>query len=248
MGGVSVIPCKVNGLKLNFIFDTGASDVTISMTEATFMLKNGYLSKEDLLGSKEYLDAIGNISTGIVINLKLIEIAGYKLYNVKAAVVQNNKAPLLLGQSAIEKLGKFQLDLAANTLTLFSGNKAYDFSNSNVPSSQQSSTKSAPKGNNTILIENLEVAESDFQTPMNWEEAKRACEALGKGWHLPNKDELDVLFKNKNMIEGLDRSSYWSSSEYQFFSAWFQNFVSGKQEYSLRGNLHYVRAVRARGL
>lgn len=33
-GGVSIIPCKVNGLQLSFIFDTGASDVTISLTEA----------------------------------------------------------------------------------------------------------------------------------------------------------------------------------------------------------------------
>ena len=41
-GGVSIIPCKVNGLNLNFIFDTGASDVSISLTEANFMLKNGY--------------------------------------------------------------------------------------------------------------------------------------------------------------------------------------------------------------
>jgi predicted aspartyl protease len=33
-GGVSIIPCKVNGLQLSFIFDTGASDVSISLTEA----------------------------------------------------------------------------------------------------------------------------------------------------------------------------------------------------------------------
>lgn len=37
-GGVSVISCKVNGLKLDFIFDTGASDVSISLTEVLFMI------------------------------------------------------------------------------------------------------------------------------------------------------------------------------------------------------------------
>ena len=41
-GGVYTVPCKVNGLPLKFIFDTGASDVSISLTEAIFMLKNGY--------------------------------------------------------------------------------------------------------------------------------------------------------------------------------------------------------------
>ena len=36
---VYTIPCKVNGLALNFIFDTGASSVSISKSEAIFMLK-----------------------------------------------------------------------------------------------------------------------------------------------------------------------------------------------------------------
>ncbi|MBC7525280.1 MAG: hypothetical protein H7239_12685 [Flavobacterium sp.] len=44
-GGVSIVPCKVNKLNLSFVFDTGASDVTISMTEALFMLKNIFLKE-----------------------------------------------------------------------------------------------------------------------------------------------------------------------------------------------------------
>lgn len=59
-GGVSIIPCKVNGLNLNFIFDTGASDVSLSLTEASFMLKNGYLDSNDIIGTSDYLDANGN--------------------------------------------------------------------------------------------------------------------------------------------------------------------------------------------
>jgi aspartyl protease family protein len=35
-GGVYKVPCTVNGLKLEFIFDTGASVVSISLTEAIF--------------------------------------------------------------------------------------------------------------------------------------------------------------------------------------------------------------------
>jgi uncharacterized protein (TIGR02145 family) len=117
-GGVSIIPCKVNGLNLSFIFDTGASDVTISLVEASFMLKNGYLDKKDILGSSNYSDATGNISEGIIINLKEIEICGLKLYNVRAAIVKEIDAPLLLGQSALSKLGKIQLDFVNNTLTI----------------------------------------------------------------------------------------------------------------------------------
>ena len=121
IGGVSVIPCKVNGLNLNFIFDTGASNVSISMTEATFMLKNGYLSLNDIIGSNKFSDANGNISEGVIINLKEIEIGGVKLFNVIASVVKNDKAPLLLGQSAIKKLGQIKFDLKENTITILSG-------------------------------------------------------------------------------------------------------------------------------
>jgi len=117
--GVSILPCKVNGLNLKFIFDTGASDVSISMTEATFMLKNEYLDEDDIIGKSKYQDANGTISEGVNINLRELEIGGLKLYNVKASVVKNLKAPLLLGQSAISKLGVVQLDLEANTLTIF---------------------------------------------------------------------------------------------------------------------------------
>jgi clan AA aspartic protease (TIGR02281 family) len=119
--GVSVIPCKVNGLKLNFIFDTGASEVSISLTEALFMLKNEYLDTIDIIGTLKYQDATGKISEGVTINLKEIEIGGLKLYNVKATIIKNGKAPLLLGQSAISKLGKIEIDLTTNTLTILKG-------------------------------------------------------------------------------------------------------------------------------
>ena len=127
-GGVSIIPCKVNGLNLNFIFDTGASDVSISLTEANFMLKNGYLRESDFIGTDKYLDASGSISEGIVINLRLIEIAGLEMTNIRASIEKNLHAPLLLGQSAISKLGKFQLDLKLNTLTILNGEGAYNYS------------------------------------------------------------------------------------------------------------------------
>lgn len=117
-GGVSTIPCKVNGLMLQFIFDTGASEVSMSMTEASFMLKNGYLSADDIIGTANYLDANGDISEGITIRLREIEIGGLKLKDVRASVVKNLKAPLLLGQSALRKLGKIQFDLEENTITI----------------------------------------------------------------------------------------------------------------------------------
>ncbi len=128
-GGVSIVPCKINGLSLSFIFDTGASDVSISLTEARFMFKNGYLNTKDITGTSKYSDATGAINEGVTLNLKEIEFAGLKLFNVKASIVNNLNAPLLLGQSAIKKLGKIEIDFSANTLTILNGNGNYDYSN-----------------------------------------------------------------------------------------------------------------------
>ena len=108
--GVCKVKCRVNDLPLYFIFDTGASDVTLSMVEATFMVKNGYLSDSDIVGSQRYMDANGNVSVGTVINLKEVDFGGFTLNNVKASVVLNQKAPLLLGQSVLGRLGKIEID------------------------------------------------------------------------------------------------------------------------------------------
>ena len=89
------IPCKVNGLELKFIFDTGASDVSISLTEALFMLKNGYLSENDITGTQS-IQLLMRHCWGTTILLKVIEIADLKLCNVEASIVHELGAPLLL--------------------------------------------------------------------------------------------------------------------------------------------------------
>lgn len=117
--GVYTIPCKVNGIPLKFIFDTGASDVVISLSEARFMLKNGYLNSDDIVGTSYSQIANGQITENTKIILREIEIQGLKLYDVTASVIHELSAPLLLGQSAIQKLGKIQLN--GNELTIYNG-------------------------------------------------------------------------------------------------------------------------------
>lgn len=147
-GGVYTVPCKINGLPLKFIFDTGASNVSISLTEAMFMLKNGYLKIEDLGESVYYSIANGDVAKGTKLNIKEIEFGGLKLYNIQASIVHETTAPLLLGQSAIEKLGKIQLE--GNQLTILNGvNSSYDYSNRNS-TAIVSSYNTAPKNNNSL--------------------------------------------------------------------------------------------------
>ena len=117
-GGTFEIPCDINGLPLQMIFDTGASDVTISSVEANFMFKNGYLAEKDIKGKRYYQVANGQLSEGTVITLREVKIGDAVLHNVDASVVMSQKAPLLFGQSAMERFGTITIDNEHNKLII----------------------------------------------------------------------------------------------------------------------------------
>ena len=95
-----------------------------------------------------------------------------------------------------------------------------------------------------IKIDNLEVMTEDLGK-MTWDEAKKACKNLGDGWRLPTKDELNVLYENKEKIGGFADHYYWSSTVDDNDIAWLQNFGVGGQSGTIKTNPPYVRAVRA---
>jgi aspartyl protease family protein len=108
--GVYQIPIDIDGIPMHFIFDTGAGMISISETEANFLNKQGKISKEDFVGSANFSNAEGNVSEGTIIILKTVRIGTRILNNIQASVVHNQKAPLLFGQSAMEKFGKISID------------------------------------------------------------------------------------------------------------------------------------------
>ncbi len=70
-------------------------------------------------------------------------------------------------------------------------------------------------------------------------------------WFLPSKDELNLLYDQKNVIGGFENGYYWSSSEYksiyanQFDFAWVQYFGYYLQEYGYKSSPINIRAIRA---
>ena len=108
--GLFKVPCKVNGVKMDFILDTGATSVTISQVEAAFLIKQGLLSDEDIVGRVNFSVADGSISEGLRIRLREIKIEDLILKDVIATVVSSNNSPLLLGQSALSQLGRIEID------------------------------------------------------------------------------------------------------------------------------------------
>ena len=109
VGGVYKIPCTVNGLKLKMIFDPGASNVCLSETTALMMLENDYLSVKDIKGIGKSTVADGSIVDHTKIILKKVQIGEKVLNNVEAVVIHGQDAPLLFGQTALRKLGKYSI-------------------------------------------------------------------------------------------------------------------------------------------
>lgn len=108
--GVRYVWIEINGIKLRFIFDTGASNICISRAEATVLYRQGTLTNEDILNTEHFQDATGNISEGTKVNLRKVKIGDLILENVEALVIDNVNAPLLLGQSVLERFGRIEID------------------------------------------------------------------------------------------------------------------------------------------
>lgn len=115
-GGVYKVPIKINGYNMNFIFDTGASSITMSSLEAAFLVKQGALTEDDILGEALYQIADGSTTSGTEVNLREVQIANKIIYDVRASIVDNATAPLLLGQSALAQFGKVVIDYDRNTI------------------------------------------------------------------------------------------------------------------------------------
>lgn len=114
--GVYRIPVFINDVQMKFIFDTGAGMISMSATEARFLYKQGTLTDEDFIGTLNFSDANGDITPGMVVRLRTVKIGNKTLENIEASIVDNDKAPLLLGQSALEKFGKISIDYTKGTI------------------------------------------------------------------------------------------------------------------------------------
>ena len=95
----------------------------------------------------------------------------------------------------------------------------------------------------------FEVAEQDAGI-MSWDEAMKKYDGSVDGWRLPTKDELNLIYKNRDKIPGLNLSGshpagwYWSSTPSYDDLAYDQRFSDGAQSDFLRNLDSSVRCVR----
>ncbi len=202
---VYTIPCKVNGLELDFIFDTGASNVSLSLTEALFMLKNGKLNEEDIIGSSYAQLANGDITENTIIIIKEIEISGLRLNNIRANIVHKLEAPLLLGQSAISKLGKIELD--GNKLTILT--KEYNSEKLSIALVQKFSNFMPVSCINVSPDKKIIAIADDTEDPLGFKELKETLKIS-----ILNSKTYSKKLELKGHLESIEAISFSYDSKY----------------------------------
>ncbi|MDR2425195.1 MAG: retroviral-like aspartic protease family protein [Prevotellaceae bacterium] len=118
-GNMRYLTVEVNGMKLKFLLDTGASDILISLAEFTVLYKQGLLKDEDILDeSSEMKIADGSVVEGNKIILRTLKIGNKTFKNVKATLFYSPEADLLFGQNVLSQFGKVTIDNKNNELIL----------------------------------------------------------------------------------------------------------------------------------
>lgn len=141
--GVYTLPCEVNGIRRDFIFDTGAANTSLSQEFVNELKQKNRLLQTDFTGAMQTRNASGRIDNNTTINIRQLKVGNRLIYNVKAIIAVNQKAPLLLGLNAIDMLGEWTMK--KNLLVL------HDY-NTPIVNAQQVAT--APS--NEIILEDAE--------------------------------------------------------------------------------------------
>ena len=116
-GGTYLVPAVINdSIKLNFVIDSGAADVSIPADVVMTLLRTGTLQTADFMGEKTYQLADGSSLPSATFRVRSLAVGGKVIENVNAAVAPVTGTPLL-GQSFFIAL-RFLVDQQQAAVTI----------------------------------------------------------------------------------------------------------------------------------
>jgi clan AA aspartic protease (TIGR02281 family) len=117
-GGVYVVGVRINGaITLDFIVDTGASDVLIPADVAMTLARAGTISGSDFIGDQSYQLGDGSTLKSERFILRELKIGNRAVQNVVASIGSVRGEPLL-GQSFLARFGSWSVDNNRHCLVL----------------------------------------------------------------------------------------------------------------------------------
>jgi predicted aspartyl protease len=116
--GVLVVPVLVNNaLTLNFMVDSGASDVSIPTDAVATLRRTGTLRDADFLGERTYRLADGSTVPSQTFRIHVMKVGDRQIENVTGSVAGVDGS-LLLGQSFLSRFKSWSIDNQRQVLML----------------------------------------------------------------------------------------------------------------------------------
>jgi clan AA aspartic protease (TIGR02281 family) len=117
-GGIFVVPVEINGaITLDFMVDSGASDVSVPADVFSTLVRTGTIKSTDLIGEGTYGLADGTETKSMTFFIRSLKVGNTVVQNVRASVA-SSKGPLLLGQSFLERFKSWSIDNTKHVLLL----------------------------------------------------------------------------------------------------------------------------------
>jgi aspartyl protease family protein len=117
--GLIEVPVILNDvIKIKFIFDSGASEVSLSPDVALTLMRTGSIQNNDWLPSQTYTFADGSTAKSKRFIIRKLIIGNQILLNIEASIASSIDAPMLLGQNVMKKLGSITIDYKKNLLII----------------------------------------------------------------------------------------------------------------------------------
>jgi clan AA aspartic protease (TIGR02281 family) len=118
MSGGLIAPVVINNfLKLNFIVDSGASDVSIPADVFSSLVRANTVTQADITGTRNYKNADGEVFRSKTFIIRSLKIGNIEAPRVQAKVSPSN-APPLLGQSFLKRFKSWSIDNSTQELIL----------------------------------------------------------------------------------------------------------------------------------
>jgi len=117
-GSTFEVPVLINGvLPLNFLIDSGASDVSIPADVALTLVRTGTLQPTDFIGTQTYTLADGSTVPSPTFVIRSLKVGDQVIRNVKATITNVN-GDLLLGESFLRRFNSWSIDNSRQVLVL----------------------------------------------------------------------------------------------------------------------------------
>jgi clan AA aspartic protease (TIGR02281 family) len=118
MSGGLIAPVVINhALKLNFVVDSGASDVSIPADVFARLVNANTVTQADITGNRNYKNADGEVFQSKTFVIRSLKIGNIEAPRVQAKVSPSN-APPLLGQSFLKRFKSWSIDNSTQELIL----------------------------------------------------------------------------------------------------------------------------------